>query len=237
MKESRFIELLNLYIDQQISPDDAALLEEAILQNPRRRQVYLQYCRMHRACTIVLDRSQSENEVEATAGRVVAFAAPRRSHRGYYAAGLAAAACVTLVAVLSVLRSDGNAPTRAVATAPSSPAALAKSTPATAITPVHMDTPAAHFMPKTEGYIAQHLRFTQPVTGMSGHFFLAASDSDNIRFSLPTPSAPALRAPPRPSIEDFVFTQDPATPENPKIFRSHQPGDESDENAAIEFQR
>jgi len=28
MKESRFIELLNLYIDQQISPDDAALLEE-----------------------------------------------------------------------------------------------------------------------------------------------------------------------------------------------------------------
>ena len=34
MKESRFIELLNLYIDQQISPDDAALLEEAILPQP-----------------------------------------------------------------------------------------------------------------------------------------------------------------------------------------------------------
>ena len=50
MKESKFIELLNLYIDQQISPEDAALLEEAILQNPRRRQIYRQYCRMHKDC-------------------------------------------------------------------------------------------------------------------------------------------------------------------------------------------
>ena len=236
MKESKFIELLNLYIDHQISPEDAASLEEAILENPRRRQIYRQYCRMHRACTIVLDRGQSENGAEATATRVVAFAAPRRSHRGYYSASLAAAACVTLVAVLSVRRSGGNAPARAMATAPSAAAALVKSTPASAITPVRMDTPAVYLLFKTDGYIAQQLRFTQPVTGTSGHFFFAAADSDNIRFSLATPSVPALRTPSRPSIEDFVFTQDPATPENPKLFRPRQPGNESEENA-IEFQR
>jgi len=236
MKESKFIELLNLYIDQQISPEDAALLEEAILQNPRHRQIYRQYCRMHRACTIVLDPGWTENAAQAAADRVVAFAAPQRSHRGYYVAGLAAAACIALVAVLSVARSGGNAPARAAAVAPSSTATLVKSTQATAINPLRMDTSAVHFLPKTEDYLAQQPHFTQPVSGTSGHIFFAASEWDNIRLSLPTPSAPALRAPPRSSIEDFVFSQDAAAPENSKIFRPRQPGDESEENA-IEFQR
>ena len=71
MKESRFIELLNLYIDRQISPEDAALLEEEILQNPGRRHTYSQYCRMHRACTLALDRYTAASEAECAGGKVV----------------------------------------------------------------------------------------------------------------------------------------------------------------------
>ena len=237
MKESKFIELLNLYIDQQISPEDVASLEEEILQNPRRRQIYGQYCRMHRACIMALDRYHAPNETEQSpGGRVVAFEAPRRTRWGYYAAGLAAAACVTLVAVQAIVRSGGGASSHAVAAVPHAPA-LAKSVPAAAVIPVRMDVPGARALPRPEGYIAQRLRFTAPVTGTPSGLFLAGSDPNNTRISVPMLPASTLRVTPRPSIEDFVFTHDPATPENPKIFRSRQPGDEQEENVAIEFQR
>ena len=74
MKESKFIELLNLYIDRQISPEEAARLEEEILHNPRHRRIYQQYCRMHRACTLVLENIRAQADqgagVEEVAGRV-----------------------------------------------------------------------------------------------------------------------------------------------------------------------
>jgi hypothetical protein len=237
MKESKFIELLNLYVDHEISPEDAALLEEAILQNPRRRQIYRQYCRMQRACTIVLDRAESENEAQAAPGGVVAFAAQRSSRWGYYAAGLAAAACVALVAVLSVLRSGGSAPVSALATDMTPSASMAKSMPVVASSPVLVKAPPMHFIIKTEGYLTQQARFAQAMTATSGHFILAASESDNIRLPLPVQAASPLREQPRQSIEDFVFAKDTAIPENQKIFRSRQPGEESEENMAIEFQR
>jgi len=111
MKESKFIELLNLYIDQEISPPEAELLEEEIQRDPARQRVYLQYCRMHRASAVLFESFRSENmpaggklaeAARAAAEKVVAFPtlAPRRSARWAYAAGLvAAAACVAFVFV------------------------------------------------------------------------------------------------------------------------------------------
>ena len=63
MKDSKFIELLNLYLDQQIEPAEAALLEEEIARNPARRQTYQQYCRMHRACTLMFEQSRPTSDV------------------------------------------------------------------------------------------------------------------------------------------------------------------------------
>ena len=40
MKDTRFIELVNLYVDRQISAEETAELETEIQANPRRRQVY-----------------------------------------------------------------------------------------------------------------------------------------------------------------------------------------------------
>jgi hypothetical protein len=57
MKESRFLELLNLYVDQQIEPRDAELLEQEILRDPARHRTYVQYCRMHRACTMLYEEA------------------------------------------------------------------------------------------------------------------------------------------------------------------------------------
>ncbi len=108
MKDAKFIELLNLYVDQQIDATDAALLESEILHNPARRRTYQQYCRMHRACAVLFEQSLPQGGVsdklaaaaQAAEEKVVAFPAPRRrlSHL-FYAGGLAAAACVAVLFV------------------------------------------------------------------------------------------------------------------------------------------
>ncbi|MBS0630971.1 MAG: hypothetical protein JSS11_03590 [Verrucomicrobia bacterium] len=100
MKESKFIELLNLYVDHEITAADAALLEAEIERSPDRRRVYRQYCQMQKACA-VLEHDFRTDEV-APAANVIAFPTPRRTGRawGYAAAGfVAAAACIAFVFV------------------------------------------------------------------------------------------------------------------------------------------
>lgn len=55
MNNSRFIELLNLYVDQELSAEEAVELEREIAQNPQRRATYNQYCRMQRASVALFD--------------------------------------------------------------------------------------------------------------------------------------------------------------------------------------
>ena len=50
MKDQEFVALLNLFIDREISAEDAVRLEAEVRRDPARRALYTQYCRMHRAC-------------------------------------------------------------------------------------------------------------------------------------------------------------------------------------------
>ena len=103
MKDNRFIELLNLYIDRQITVAETTELEAEIQQNPKRQAVYRQYCQIHAATKLVYDSFR----LNATEQPVLPAAQPgvvelfetklRRSHFAYYAGGLAAAACLALV--------------------------------------------------------------------------------------------------------------------------------------------
>jgi len=96
MKESKFIELLNLYVDHQISPSDAALLEAEIQRSPERRKVYRQYCQMQKACSTLAETFLAD----APAPAVESASEPRRFALVTYAMGFAAAAaCVALVIV------------------------------------------------------------------------------------------------------------------------------------------
>jgi len=99
MKESKFIELLNLYVDHQISSEDAALLEAEIQQNAKRRKIYREYCQMQKACATLAETFRAE--APTATGRIVEFAPERRSWSiATYAMGaLAAAACIALVVV------------------------------------------------------------------------------------------------------------------------------------------
>jgi len=98
MKDSEFIALLNLYLDQEITAADAVALEAEVQRNPTRRELYQDYCRMHKAGKILARDFQAETILEK---KVVGFPIASSTRRGgwYAAAGLAAAACFAFLLV------------------------------------------------------------------------------------------------------------------------------------------
>ena len=115
MNDREFIELLNLYVDHEISAEDALKLESVVLADPKRREIYDQYCRMQKACTMLSEEMAGAASDEASP--VVAFPEQRRWNLGPLAAGLAAAAAVALVFVNSK-GPVGQKPEGLVASAP-----------------------------------------------------------------------------------------------------------------------
>jgi len=115
MNDKEFIELLNLYLDHEITAADAARLEGEVQSNPQRRQFYRQYCQMQKACKVLAADFRTE-ATPAGDKKVVAFEVAGSSRsRGVYIFGAvaAAAACVALVfvsrgALKSVPASEGG---------------------------------------------------------------------------------------------------------------------------------
>lgn len=120
MKDNRFIELLNLYIDRQITAEETAELESEIQGNPKRQAVYRQYCQIHSATKQVYAsfRASSTEQPAAEAGQTGVIelfeSRRRRTNVSFYAAGLVAAACVTLVFVRHNQSAPDSAPQLAI---------------------------------------------------------------------------------------------------------------------------
>jgi hypothetical protein len=125
MNDSKFIELLNLFLDHEITIADAKLLEAEVQRNPARRRIYREYCEMQKACLVLAEQSEttavtvdfkaSENESRDSFWNVGSWGV------GTYAAGFcAAAACLALAVVIR----NGNA---SISAAPhvADPAAIA----------------------------------------------------------------------------------------------------------------
>lgn len=121
MKDSRFIDLLNQYIDRQITAEETAELEAEIQQNPKRQAVYRQYCQIHSATKLVYEsfRAGAAEQPATPSGRPATIelfeSRRRRSSWAYYAGGLAAAACLALVLVRSNPPAPVSSPTPVVA--------------------------------------------------------------------------------------------------------------------------
>jgi hypothetical protein len=152
MKDSKFIELLNLYVDHQIGAEDAALLEAEIQRSPERRRVYRQYCQMQKACATLADTFRTQTP--GAGGKVIEFPEARRGFRVLtYATGvLAAAACLAVVLVNRHRFDASSQPANVIAPAEVAvqvPVAPARTTPARpALKPafaglVRTDRPAA----------------------------------------------------------------------------------------------
>jgi hypothetical protein len=105
MNDSKFIELLNLFLDCEITPDDAKLMESEVQRSPARRRVYREYCEMQKACIVLAEQTE-------TSASAVEFNTPESYPRslswnlgswgiGAYATGFcAAAACLALAVVI-----------------------------------------------------------------------------------------------------------------------------------------
>jgi hypothetical protein len=118
MTDQEFIELLNLYIDREISAEDAARLESAVLASPRRLSIYNQYCRIQKACTMLSDRfAQSPADADTAV-----FPASSGWRMGPLVAGLAAACLVAVVGLrFRAIRAADHAPQIAAEAAPALP--------------------------------------------------------------------------------------------------------------------
>jgi hypothetical protein len=108
MKDTEFIELLNLYLDHEISAADAARLEAEVQANLARRRIYHQYCRMQKACRMAAGDFRTEAEVAAdkkvvpfNSAAAVAASARHGRASGLYTLGTfsALAACVAIIFV------------------------------------------------------------------------------------------------------------------------------------------
>jgi anti-sigma factor RsiW len=148
MKDSRFIELLNLYVDQQLTAAEATELEAELQRNPESRRTYQQYCRMQKACTQLFEQERQAAPSVSTLSRALAQAdkkvlsfpeqRPLWRQRAVFGAGLAAmAACVAFVLVR-----QAPVPTNAPIASTPVPAAVAVAVaepvapPANAVQPV-----------------------------------------------------------------------------------------------------
>jgi hypothetical protein len=59
MNDRRFTELLNLRLDHEISPGEAAELDAEIQRDPGRRRQYVEYGRMQQACAQLFEREHA----------------------------------------------------------------------------------------------------------------------------------------------------------------------------------
>lgn len=113
MKDRKFFELLNLYLDCEIDSRAASELEREILSNREHRRVYGEYCRIHRATRLAFERFRSAEKDDEGAERfegshlpVSAYSGGRRRSKllqfpiaAAVATGIAAAIAVAVVYV------------------------------------------------------------------------------------------------------------------------------------------
>ncbi len=236
MNDSKFIELLNLFLDHEISPVDAKLLEAEVQRSPARRRVYREYCEMQKACLVLAEQVETSADAPDFKGAQV------HSHDsiwnlgswslGTYAAGFcAAAACLALAVVIR----NGHG------SAMSAPRAA----DSTAIATVQIDLPMAREQARRD--VPRTVSLNPRVTELHPVFTaqslaLTKQQRDTI---------PAISADPRfewmnrvqvaslPKInaDELLFEAKPSLQSDSNTFLSRRPIESRFEKAAFQFQR
>lgn len=225
MKDTEFIELLNLYLDHEISTADAARLEAEVQRNPARYRIYQDYCRMQKGCTLLAA------DFTADTPTVVAFEPTRRISRpNIYAIGslMAAAACVTFVIL-----------NQTTSVAPMSGPAIAENTNAApAAATVALDA-GTRGTARTVSVPARQQEFHSVLAAHSLQLndTVAATDASN-RVQLDWINKMQLTSLPRISAEEVRFEIESPLKPAPRVFSSGQPAQGAMiESAAWQFQR
>lgn len=128
MNDRRFKELLNLFLDHELSEEDARELEAEVRRDPVRRQVYESYCRMQKGCTLLFQGERLRTPERPVLARAIAEARRKVEQPepvAFWGRGWSyAAAAVAMVALVGVVihygppAQDGNGGEFAVTTTP-----------------------------------------------------------------------------------------------------------------------
>jgi len=236
VKDKRFIELLNFYVDHQIAPEEAAELESEILRSPERRKTYREYCRMQRACGMIFDREREqapasfalEKSLQEAERKIVGVPTRRKAGWGTYTAALggltAMAACMAVVFLNS---GTTSAPTN-VASAPSAKASAPLMVQSSPVTPL----PIAALTPRSTTTL-QPLFANQSLTS-------ARDDANLPERAVNTEWMQQVQLPPvqRVVVDDTAFEARPTLQQdNSRVFRSSRPIQGNVEFTAFQFQR
>lgn len=226
MKDAEFIELLNLYLDHEISAADAARLEAEVQGDPARRQVYRQYCQMQKACTLLAKDFAEQPAPAVESEKLVAFPARRSAWAPavWSAAGLATAACVAFV---FVSRSNNVTPSAVQPIAAAVPVAQPQ------VAPPPADASEPRMIARTIAAPARRNEL-QPVLTARDAQFASTTMETPVQFEWMktvqlTPIAPAaeeLRFEPRSMLK----------PESP-VYRGRRPIQGNVEMTAFQFQK
>lgn len=107
MNEKRFISLVNLYIDHEISPEELEELENEVAHNDQRRRIYHEYRRLQLASQTACQEFGSLVEtVDLKKYHILARCSHHSSRTGFfYSIGAVMAACLSVLAAVSVFPS------------------------------------------------------------------------------------------------------------------------------------
>lgn len=111
MNKERFIEQLNLYLDEELSEQDSDKLLAAVRRNPEYHRIYRQYCQIHQACSQLGDAFSNEEKP-----------APAWRQKVYAYGGMAAAVGLLALAAqnLSPFVSSSSSPNALIVGVPQS---------------------------------------------------------------------------------------------------------------------
>jgi len=232
MKQDKFIELLNLYLDHEISLADAAHLEEEIQRSPERRKQYREYCQMQKGCSLIAKKFSELDQTEPVYAQETSRT-KRGGVRGWHAGvGALAAACVAVVLVL-VLQSNQSLEVAESATIAESPTEiLVASAPAddSASSRLAMPVfPANNTKLKT---VFSPTLINTPATAESARAFFARETEagfdwmENVQLD-PIESDPS----------EMVFSVDPALKQTPRTYLGRRAFEGQVEMTAFQFQR
>ncbi|MDF3056445.1 MAG: hypothetical protein K0R17_660 [Rariglobus sp.] len=238
MNDRRFIELLNLYVDQQIHPDEASELEAEVLRNPERRRTYDQYCRLQRGCCLLGDGARSIAPSSHGFARSLRdaerkIAAPRRAAwRPAYAGVFSVATMAACVAVVVVV----NRP----APSPDTTGGMVASTPEAQPLAPTTEAVAAMALTPTEPALAPSFDL-QPVLAATGlgvarnarEAEIAAHDREALEWMQRIDLLPVSRV----VVDEQAFESRPTLQQDNRVFRSRHSLQGNAEFTAFQFQR
>lgn len=237
MNDSKFIELLNLFLDHEITSADAKLLEAEVRGNPQRRRLYREYCEMQKACVVLAEQAAATttapefNRVE-TESRDRSWGWGSWGF-GTYAAGFcAAAACLALAVVIH----DGNGS----ATAASRAADRAAIASVQIAPPVSSNQSFRREMPRTVSLSPRNAEL-QPVF-VAQSLALTKQQRDTVPPVSPDPRFDWMNRVQVASLQkinadELLFEARTSLQSDSNTFRSRRPIETQLEKAAFQFQR